>query len=99
MDIAAARLHATRAVAVLRTEAAVRPLLLLREAVIQAEDQVVRARLTVAAVHARPEVAEVVPFHLVAEAVAEAVAEVEADDKPFFPVSNDNECKLNKQKL
>ena len=98
MDIAAARLHATRAVAVLRTEAAVRPLL-LREAVIQAEDQVVRARLTVAAVHARPEVAEVVPFHLVAEAVAEAVAEVEADDKPFFPVSNDNECKLNKQKL
>lgn len=98
MDIAAARLHATRAVAVLRSEAAVRPLL-LREAVIQAEDQVVRARLTVAAVHARPEVAEVVPFHLVAEAVAEAVAEVEADDKPFFPVSNDNECKLNKQKL
>ena len=98
MDIAAARLHATRAVAVLRTEAAVRPLL-LREAVIQAEDQVVRARLTVAAVHARPEEAEVVPFHLVAEAVAEAVAEVEADDKPFFPVSNDNECKLNKQKL
>lgn len=98
MDIAAARLHATRAVAVLRSEAAVRPLL-LREVVIQAEDQVVRARLTVAAVHARPEVAEVVPFHLVAEAVAEAVAEVEADDKPFFPVSNDNECKLNKQKL